>query len=67
MSEPRSCTMEYQLGDKCRQYAECVPGSDGTCSLVTSPAFDTCRSCVKSCSQMAKSDPVSAFDCEAKC
>lgn len=67
MSEPRMCTMEYQLGDKCRQYAQCTSASDGTCSLVKSPEFDTCVSCVKGCSKDAGSDPVAAFDCEARC
>jgi len=67
MSELRMCTMEYQLGDKCRQYAQCTSGGDGTCSLVKSPAFDTCVSCARKCSQEAGSDPVAAFDCEATC
>jgi len=67
MSEPRMCTMEYQLGDKCRQYAQCTSGSDGTCSLVKSPEFDSCVSCVKSCSRDAGTDSVAAFDCEAQC
>jgi hypothetical protein len=67
VSEPRMCTMEYQLGDKCRQYAHCTIGSDGTCSLTTDPAFTTCKACVEQCSIRAGADSIAAFDCEAKC
>jgi hypothetical protein len=63
---PDFCTMEYRLGDKCRQFAHCE-NSAGTCRLVTSPAFDTCRACAEACEKQSASDPAGAFACEAKC
>ena len=66
---PEACTMLYQMGDKCRQYAQCTSGSgsDGGCSLVTSPEFASCRACVQQCSRSAGRDPQQAFACEEKC
>jgi len=63
---PEVCTMEYRLGDKCRQYAHCETGG-GTCRLVTTIQFDTCKSCVEACENQTTNDPVKAFECEAKC
>ncbi len=65
--EPRSCTMEYKLGDRCRQYASCQANSDGTCKLVTGSQFNTCKACVNACAIRAGDDSVSALDCESKC
>lgn len=67
MNGPDICTTEYRLGDKCRQYAKCTSGSDGTCTLVTSPEFDSCKSCVETCENTIINDPQQAFACEAKC
>jgi hypothetical protein len=64
---PEACTMLYQLGDRCRQYAQCTSGSDGSCSLVTSPQFASCRACVEKCGKSAGSDPQQMFACEEKC
>ncbi len=64
---PEACTMLYQMGDKCRRYAQCTSGSDGSCSLVTSPQFASCRACVEQCGRSAGSDPQQAFACEEKC
>jgi len=64
---PEACTMLYQMGDKCRQYAQCTSGSDGSCSLVTDPKFASCKACVEQCAAKAGSDGISAFDCETKC
>jgi hypothetical protein len=66
MSEPQVCTMEYKIGDRCRQYAHC-DSSSGTCSLVTDPGFATCKACVDQCSIRAGADTIMAFDCEAHC
>ena len=63
---PQVCTMEYRLGDKCRQYARCDSGG-GSCTLVTDPEFAACKSCVEQCAAKAGSNGASAFDCEAKC
>jgi len=58
--------MEYQLGDKCRQYARC-DSSGGSCTLVKDPKFDSCKSCAEQCAAKAGSDGAAAFACEAKC
>ncbi len=65
---PEVCTMEYQLGDKCRQYARC-DSSGGSCTLVTTPQFDSCKSCVERCAAIKSTtmDPAMVFECEAKC
>jgi hypothetical protein len=64
---PEACTMLYQMGDKCRQYAQCTSGSSGSCTLVTSPQFASCKACVEQCGKAAGSDPQQSFSCEEKC
>ncbi|WP_321506418.1 hypothetical protein [uncultured Methanoregula sp.] len=63
---PQVCTMMYQLGDKCRQYARCE-SSGGSCRLVTDPQFDSCKACVEQCAVKAGSNGQAAFACEATC
>jgi hypothetical protein len=65
---PEICTMEYQLGDRCRQYASC-DSSGGSCTLVTDPRFDSCKACVEQCAALkpANADPTMLFECESKC
>jgi len=63
---PQVCTMEYRLGDKCRQYARC-DSSGGTCRLVTDPQFASCKSCVEQCAAKAGSNGQAVFECEATC
>ncbi|HEX3002343.1 MAG TPA: hypothetical protein VHN82_08265 [Methanoregula sp.] len=63
---PEICTMEYRLGDKCRQYARCDT-TGGSCSLVTDPKFASCKACVEQCAAQETADPAAAFSCEAKC
>jgi len=63
---PEVCDMSYQLGDKCRQLASCQI-IKGSCQLVKSPEFDTCKSCVENCQKRFGSSPGKAFACEAKC
>jgi hypothetical protein len=60
---PQVCTMEYQLGDKCRQFATCS-NANGSCRLVTTPQFDSCKACVQKC---GGADPAEIFTCEEKC
>lgn len=60
------CTMMYQLGDKCRQYASCEK-VDGTCRQKANPKFDTCKACVQNCEKKYPDDPSQAFTCEASC
>lgn len=63
---PQVCTMEYQIGDRCRQYASCGAGSGG-CTLVLGPEFTACRTCVEKCQTSAGPDALAAFSCEEKC
>jgi hypothetical protein len=60
------CTMEYQLGDKCRQRAACRV-VNGSCRAVGFGGYDECVSCVAACANASGSDPVKAFECEGKC
>ncbi|MFA5348052.1 MAG: hypothetical protein WC294_07935 [Methanoregula sp.] len=63
---PEVCTEVYQLGDKCRQFANCT--MDGrTCRIVTTPEFDTCKSCVLMCLNESRNDPSKSFACEETC
>jgi hypothetical protein len=65
---PEICTMEYRLGDKCRQYARC-DSSGGSCTLVTDPQFASCKACVEQCAAIkaTTTDPAMVFECESKC
>ena len=60
---PEVCTAIYQIGDKCRQYAYCSTNG-GTCSLVTTPQFTTCKACIEKC---GGADPAEILSCEEKC
>jgi hypothetical protein len=60
---PQVCTMEYALGDKCRQYAYCS-GAGGSCRLVTTAAYDQCKACIQKC---GGADTTEIFICEEKC
>ena len=60
---PQVCTAIYQLGDKCRQYAYCS-NTGGTCQLVTTRQFETCKTCIGKC---GGADPAEIFSCEEKC
>ncbi len=62
-SPPQVCTADYQLGDRCRQYAYC-DGSSGSCTLVKTPRFETCRACVEKC---GGADATEILTCEEKC
>jgi hypothetical protein len=63
---PQMCTMEYRIGDGCRQYASCDTRG-GSCTLVTGPKFTACRSCVEKCQIAAGPDALAAFSCAEKC
>ena len=63
---PQMCTMEYRIGDRCRQYARCDT-SGGSCTLVIEPKFTACKACVEKCQMAAGPDSLSAFSCEEKC
>jgi hypothetical protein len=63
---PDVCTMEYRIGDRCRQYARCDT-SGGSCTLVISPKFTACKACAERCQIQAGPDSLAAFSCEEKC
>ncbi len=58
-----ACTMEYALGDFCRDFASCQL-NDGYCDLEKQPRFDSCVSCVTKCLEL---DPIDGFECENEC
>jgi hypothetical protein len=60
---PQVCPLYYQLGDRCRQYAFCS-NTNGTCQLVTTRQFETCKTCIGKC---GGADPAEIFSCEEKC
>ena len=60
------CTMMYQLGDKCLQYAKCEIVS-GQCQQITDPQFDACKACVQKCETDFATDQINLFNCESAC
>lgn len=64
--EPPMCTLEYMLGDKCRQYAKCAV-IDGKCQVLPSDDFDACKTCVEKCKLEFPEDTTQAILCEADC
>lgn len=64
MTGPQICTLEYQLGDFCRNYVSCQLRNNN-CEVVTDPLFEQCTSCVNKCALITS--PIEAFQCEEKC
>lgn len=60
------CTMLYQAGDRCRQYASCEV-SDGSCHPVLSQKFNDCKACVEKCYADFEDDQIKFFECESNC
>lgn len=58
------CTLEYKLGDMCREYASCEQTTSG-CELRKTSKYDACISCIDTCLEL--SDPQEAFSCETEC
>lgn len=58
------CTLEYRLGDMCREFASCEQNATG-CELQKTSKYDVCISCIDTCLEIA--DPQDAFACETKC
>ena len=63
---PVFCTLEYQLGDRCRYYASCKI-TNGICQLEESELFNSCKACVEKCLQDIGSDAIELSECENKC
>jgi hypothetical protein len=81
--KPEACTMMYQLGDGCLQFAECAV-QNGQCQELVNQKFLSCKSCVENCqlesnnnvgggSQGSSGGTTGAkpyfdvFSCESKC
>jgi len=65
---PEMCTMEYQTGDICRQFARCEK-VNGKCQQVKDPKFENCKSCVEACQDKYPSpaDEIKFSQCETEC
>lgn len=66
VSEPQACTMMYQVGDGCRQFASCGE-LDGSCQPILSKRFTDCRSCVQACEAKNRDNPIDVLACEETC
>lgn len=60
------CTMMYQAGDRCRQFANCEI-RDGQCRLAQSNQFESCKNCVTKCENDFLNNPEKIFSCESMC
>lgn len=63
---PKTCTFEYQLGDRCREFAKCEI-IKGKCQLVKSQKFTECKICVEDCLKKYQNNQEELFRCEEKC
>lgn len=65
---PEMCTLEYQVGDLCRQFARCETIS-GKCQLVKEAKFEDCKSCVEKCQENFPNsdDQIEFSQCESDC
>lgn len=65
---PEMCTMEYQVGDICRQFARCEK-VNGKCRLVEDRKFENCKSCVEKCQREYQNpaDQIKFSQCESEC
>ena len=61
---PEVCTMEYRLGDFCREFAECEV-IEGQCQFMENSTFFACKECVETCED--PDDPEGALECEDVC
>jgi hypothetical protein len=60
------CTTEYQLGDRCRQYAQCSV-ANGRCQQIENSQFTACKTCAQKCQKDYPNDPEKVFTCESRC
>jgi hypothetical protein len=63
VSDPIACTMEYRIGDFCRQYVSCEVVQN-SCTAVTDSKYNQCVSCIEKCTS---ENPDDAFMCEDSC
>ncbi len=62
----RICTMEYRVGDICRQFAGCEV-VEGGCQQKKDQRFDLCADCVLQCENDFAEIPDRVLECEALC
>lgn len=66
---PEVCTMIYQAGDGCRQFASCQIVNED-CKPILSEEFNKCKQCVQDCYKKYPSDDLETtdfFECESQC
>lgn len=63
---PQYCTEVYEIGDRCRQHAQCEL-RNGECRFVDNLKFSQCKQCVESCVADFENDSAGLFECESKC
>jgi hypothetical protein len=66
ITEPVMCTMMYQVGDGCRQFATCGV-IDGECGYIPSRQFESCKTCVESCEATQGGGAEDVLACESAC
>ncbi|MFA6272060.1 MAG: hypothetical protein WC693_03030 [Patescibacteria group bacterium] len=66
-NSPDVCTMMYQIGDKCLQYAQCGV-LNGQCQSIKNSQFTQCATCVQDCIDKYTTDSSTRlFECESSC
>jgi hypothetical protein len=63
---PEACTMLYQLGDFCREFARCEV-VEGECRLTSDPRFEACKTCIDTCTNTNTGNLPQQFACEQEC
>ncbi len=67
-TEQLPCDLMYMVGDRCREFAECVE-TGGTCRFRSNPKFESCKVCVEKCIADFRSPDqmVEQLSCESAC
>jgi hypothetical protein len=64
---PEACTMMYEIGDKCLQYAQCGM-LNSKCQSIQNSQFTQCATCVQNCiDTYAIDSSTRLFECESNC
>lgn len=63
---PQACTMQYEFGDGCRQFAKCEV-IDNKCQPNHDPRFEACKNCINDCAERAEIKEVDMYACESEC
>lgn len=65
-NKAEACTLMYQIGDRCRNFASCQIVNQ-TCKHVKTPQFMRCEACVLECISKFSSQPDLLYQCESQC